>query len=156
MYLEFGSSAEFNPPRIKMTKELRKFPEIQQILYFLFILFRNSYLVFKNFYNFNRTAAINQNISDHESRANIPANSRPTKTSLLKPDQAGALFACLYHRVDRHCPLQTAALYLISSVKSHQMRFLTIFLSWRRCTRSRVVKRAIVHAVNASGKLNDR
>lgn len=96
----------------------------------------------------NRTAAINQNISDHESRANIPANSRPTKTSLLKPDQAGALFACLYHRVDRHCPLQTAALYLISSVKSHQMRFLTTFLSWRRCTRSRVVKRAIVHAVN--------
>lgn len=52
------------------------------------------------------------------------------KTSLsLRPWSICALFARFYHRVDRHCPLQTVALYLIFFVKSHQMRFLTTFSS---------------------------
>lgn len=52
------------------------------------------------------------------------------KTSLsLRPWSICAFFARFYHRVDRHCPLQTVALYLIFFVKSHQMRFLTTFSS---------------------------
>lgn len=47
----------------------------------------------------------------------------------LRPWSICALFARFYHRVDRHCPLQTVALYLIFFVKSHQMRFLTTFSS---------------------------
>lgn len=56
--------------------------------------------------------------------------------SLLRPWSTGTLFARFYHPVDRHCPLQTIALYLIFFVKSHQMRFLTTFSSRvRKCTR---------------------